>query len=67
MRRGPLVNTAFIDDVHLERTFRRGLRHTRHAPTSSTVASPAPGSLSPTRHHIERIRSGRLRSPVQGR
>jgi putative transposase len=27
LRRGPLANTAFTDDEHLERTLRRGLRH----------------------------------------
>ncbi len=26
LRRGPLANTAFIDDEHLDRTLRRGLR-----------------------------------------
>ncbi|MGW7427679.1 IS630 family transposase [Streptomyces sp. NPDC054813] len=29
LRRGPLANTAFTDDDHLERTLRRGLRHTQ--------------------------------------
>ncbi|MFJ5032378.1 transposase [Streptomyces sp. NPDC088560] len=27
LRRGPMANTAFTDDDHLERTLRRGLRH----------------------------------------
>ena len=32
LRRGPLANTAFTDDDHLERTHRRGLRHIQLRP-----------------------------------
>jgi len=32
LRRGPLANTAFTDDEHLERTLRRGLRHIQLQP-----------------------------------
>ncbi|MFF7888650.1 transposase [Streptomyces sp. NPDC020794] len=32
LRRGPLANTAFTDDEHLERTLRRGLRHIQLRP-----------------------------------
>ncbi|GAX57928.1 endonuclease [Streptomyces olivochromogenes] len=32
LRRGPLANTAFTDDEHLERTLRRGLRHIQLSP-----------------------------------
>nr|WP_233273710.1 hypothetical protein [Streptomyces broussonetiae] len=32
LRRGPLANTAFTDDDHLERTLRRGLRHIQLRP-----------------------------------
>ncbi|WP_458860719.1 transposase, partial [Streptomyces kunmingensis] len=32
LRRGPLANTAFADDDHLERTLRRGLRHIQLRP-----------------------------------
>lgn len=32
LRRGPLANTAFSDDEHLERTLRRGLRHIQLRP-----------------------------------
>ncbi|SOF02712.1 hypothetical protein SAMN05446589_9890 [Streptomyces sp. OV198] len=33
LRRGPLANTAFTDDEHLQRTLRRGLRHIQLPPT----------------------------------
>ncbi|MBB5109580.1 transposase [Streptomyces spectabilis] len=33
LRRGPLANTAFSDDDHLERILRRGLRHIQLRPT----------------------------------
>ncbi|MEV6949524.1 transposase [Streptomyces sp. NPDC051172] len=32
LRPGPLANTAFTDDEHLERTLRRGLRHIQLRP-----------------------------------
>ncbi|GGV56811.1 hypothetical protein GCM10010245_89810 [Streptomyces spectabilis] len=32
LRRGPLANTAFSDDDHLERILRRGLRHIQLRP-----------------------------------
>ncbi|MGW3174672.1 IS630 family transposase [Streptomyces sp. NPDC001153] len=32
LRRGPLANTAFTDDEHLERTLRQGLRHIQLRP-----------------------------------
>lgn len=32
LRRGPLADVSFTDDDHLERTFRRGLRHIQHRP-----------------------------------
>lgn len=32
LRRGPMANTAFTDDDHLERTLRRGLRHIQLRP-----------------------------------
>lgn len=32
LRRGPLANTAFTYDEHLERTLRRGLRHIQLRP-----------------------------------
>ncbi|MER6738805.1 transposase [Streptomyces puniciscabiei] len=32
LRRGPLADTAFTDDEHLERTLRRGLRHIQLRP-----------------------------------
>ncbi|MEB3963113.1 transposase, partial [Streptomyces kunmingensis] len=32
MRRGPLANTAFSDEDHLERSLRRGLRHIQLRP-----------------------------------
>lgn len=48
LRRGPLANTAFTDDEHLERTLRRGLRHIQLQPTPSTAAWPAPDCPSPS-------------------
>ena len=49
LRRGPLANTAFTDDEHLERTLRRGLRHIQLQPDLiddclAGTNSPSPSS-----------------------
>lgn len=60
LRRGPLANTAFIDDEHLKRTLRRGLRHVQLRPdlidgclAGTGLALPPPPDNNPKRSVTE--------------